>query len=74
MLKTSQKNVVAYKRVKGENEVLTILNISSKPVTVALKDGATAGTYRDLFTDGSVEIAQGRKMQLEPWGYMVLVK
>lgn len=66
--------MVAYKRVKGENEVLTILNISSKPVTVALKDGATAGTYRDLFTDGSVEIAQGRKMQLEPWGYMVLVK
>jgi hypothetical protein len=28
----------------------------------------------DLFTDGSIEIAQGRKMQMEPWGYMVLVK
>ncbi|OPZ58060.1 MAG: hypothetical protein BWY89_00198 [Bacteroidetes bacterium ADurb.BinA012] len=74
MLKTSSRNVVAYKRVRGENEVLTILNISNKPVTVALKDGATAGTYRDLFTDGSMEITRGGKMQLGPWGYMVLVK
>jgi glycosidase len=74
VLKTNQKSVVAYKRVKGENEVLTILNMSSKPVTVALKDGATAGTYNDIFTDAAVEIAQGSKMQLEPWGYMVLVK
>jgi len=73
-LKTDQKSVVAFKRVKGENEVLTILNMSSKPLTVALKDGATAGTYKDLFTDAGVEIAQGRKMQMEPWGYMVLVK
>jgi len=74
VLKTSQKNVVAYKRVKDETEVLTILNMSSKPVSVALKDGATAGTYKDLFNDTDVEISQGSLMQMEPWGYMVLVK
>ncbi len=73
-LKTDQKSVYAYKRVKGENEVLVILNLSKSPVTVALKDGDTAGTYNDLFADAGVEIAQGRKMQMEPWGYMVLTK
>ena len=74
MVKTSSRNVVAYKRVRGEDEVLTILNISNKPVTVALKDELTAGTYRDLFTDGSMEITRGGKMELGPWGYMILVK
>ncbi|MBE0574776.1 MAG: alpha-glucosidase C-terminal domain-containing protein, partial [Desulfuromonadales bacterium] len=58
-LKTDQKNVYAYKRVKGENEVLVILNLSKSPVAVALKDGTTAGTYNDLFADAQAEIAQG---------------
>ena len=73
-LKTNQKNIYAYKRVKGENEVLVILNLGKSPVTVALKDGGTGGTYSDLFTDAQVEIAQGKNIQMEPWGYMVLVK
>lgn len=73
-LKTNQNNVYAYKRVKGENEVLVILNLGKSPVTVALKDGSTAGSYTDLFTDAIVEIAQGLKMQMEPWGFLVLVK
>lgn len=73
-LKTDQKSVYAYKRVKGENEVLVILNLSKSPVTVTLKDGATEGTYNDLFTDSGIEISQGLKMPMEPWGYMVLTK
>jgi len=72
VLKTNRKSVVAYKRVKGENEVLTILNMSTKPVSVTLKDRETSGTYTDLFAETEVKIAQGRKMQMEPWGYMVL--
>lgn len=73
-LKTNQKNVYAYKRVKDDSEVLTILNLGIKPVTVMLMDGETSGIYKDLFADAEVEIAQGKKMQLEPWGYMVLAR
>jgi hypothetical protein len=54
--------------------VLVILNLSKSPVTVALKDGATSGTYNDLFTDAQAEIAQGKKMEMVAWGYMVLTK
>jgi len=74
VLKTDQKSVYAYKRIKGDSEVLVILNLSKSPVNVALKDGATAGTYNDLFSEAVIEIKQGSKMEMEPWGYMVLTK
>ncbi len=73
-LKTNKKSVYAYKRVKGESEVLVILNLSKNPVTVALKDGATAGIYSDLFAETDVDITPGMKFNMEPWGYMVLTK
>ena len=74
VLKTNRKKVIAYRRAKGNNEVLTILNMSKKPVKVALKDTVVSGTWTDIFTEGGVEIARGQKMKIEPWGYMVLVK
>ena len=59
VLKTNQKNAYAYRRVKGDAEVLVVLNFSKKPVSVMLKDGVVAGTYTDLFTGAPVEVAQG---------------
>ncbi len=73
-LKSDQKNVYAYKRVKGDNEVLVILNLSNKPVEVALENGIKKGLYRDLFSENDVEIKQGVRMHFEPWGYMVLTE
>ena len=74
VLKTNQKNAYVYRRVKGDAEVLVVLNLSKKPVSVMLKDGAVGGTYTDLFTGAPVEVAQGQAMPLEAWGYMVLTK
>lgn len=74
VLKTNRKKVIAYRRAKGDNKVLTILNMSKKPVKVALKDAVVSGTWTDIFTEAGVEIARGRKMKMEPWDYMVLVK
>jgi hypothetical protein len=48
--------------------------MSKKPVKVALKDAVVSGTWTDIFTEAGVEIARGRKMKMEPWDYMVLVK
>jgi len=73
-LNTNRKKVIAYRRVKDGSEVLTILNMSRKPVKAALKDASVPGSYRDIFTEEAVEIARGRKMNMDPWGYMVLVK
>lgn len=73
-LRTNKKNVIAYRRVKNGNEVLTILNMSKKPVKAALKDAVVSGTWTDIFTDTGVDLARGRKMKMEPWGYMVMVR
>jgi len=73
-LKTSSKNVIAFRRVKDGSEVLTILNMSKKPVKASLKDASVSGSYRDIFTENGVDIARGMKMSMDPWGYMVLVK
>ncbi len=74
VLKTNQKNAYAYRRVKGDQEVLVVLNFSKKPISVMLKDGVVSGTYTDLFTGAPVEVAQDKAMPLEAWGYMVLTK
>ncbi|MGW8181144.1 MAG: alpha-glucosidase C-terminal domain-containing protein, partial [bacterium] len=74
VLKTTGKNVYAYKRIKDDDEVLVIINLSKSPVSVALKDGETSGTYTDLFSGKEVEIAQRHKMRMDAWGYMVLTK
>jgi glycosidase len=74
VLKTTGKNVYAYKRIKEKDEVLVILNLSKSPVSVALKDGETSGTYTDLFSGNEVEIAQRQKMRMDAWGYLVLTK
>lgn len=73
-LKTNRKNAYAYRRIKDGSEVLTILNFSKKPAHVILKDGETSGIYKDLFTGNDVEITQGKAINLEAWGYMVLTK
>ena len=48
--------------------------MSNKPVRAALKDDFASGNYKDIFTETLVEIEKGRKIKMDPWGYMVLVK
>ncbi len=74
VLKTSQKSVYAYTREKGDASVLVILNLDKKPVSVTLKDGSTQGTFKDIFSGEEVIVEQGKAMQLDPWGYLVLTK
>ena len=73
-LKTDNKNVYAYKREEGDASVLVILNLSKKALVVKLKEGATAGSFTDLFSGETVNIEQGKPIRLGPWGYLVLTK
>jgi glycosidase len=73
-LKTDQKSVYAYKREKGDAAVVVLLNFSKKPLSVKLKDDATAGSYTELFTGEVYELARDKPVQLDAWGYLVLTK
>jgi len=68
------KKVMAYKRVKDDNELLTIINFSSKPVTATIRTGLMGGTYRNVFTGEEVEIRPRKPVNLEAWNYLVLSK
>jgi glycosidase len=73
-LKTNQKNVYAYRRVKDDDEVLVVLNFSKKPLNVMLKDSAVAGSFNDLFTGAKVELSESRAIQLDAWGFLVMTR
>ena len=63
--------VLAYRRKKDENEVITILNFSSTAQTIDLE--IDKSEYQNLFNpDSGTEIR--KPMELQPWGYMVLFK
>lgn len=74
VINTTNKIVYAYQRIKDDEMILVILNLSNKPVSVALKDSKTSGSFTDLFTGNEVRIIPGKKMNMEPWGYMVLTR
>ena len=63
------EDVYAYVREKDDNKVLVILNMSSKPQEI--KFTSDAGKYKNVF-GGKKKIKSGKKMELLPWGYMVL--
>jgi len=60
----------AFKRIKDNNEVLVVTNLSDETQAFAVPD--VAGDYQNYFT-GKKE-ALDRKFQLKPWGYSVYIK
>lgn len=60
----------AFKRIKENNEVLVVTNLSDETQAFAIPD--VAGDYQNYFT-GKKE-ALDRKFQLQPWGYEVYIK
>lgn len=74
VLKTGQKNIYAYRRVKGNDEVLVILNFSKKPADAVISDRNVSGTYNDIFTGNGVTIKPGETIPMEPWGYIVMTR
>jgi glycosidase len=73
-LKTDQKNVYAYSREKGDAAVVVLLNLSKKPLSVKVKDGATEGNYTELFSGEPFNLVRDQSLKLDAWGYLVLTK
>lgn len=63
----------AYKRVKGEDEVLVILNFSDSEQAISFPDIASETDYTDVFSDETVSI-DSEEVTLGANTYMVLEK
>lgn len=66
-------DIYAFKRVKGNNMVIGVMNFSDKPQALNITDNSIAGSYDDYFTDESYELSVDQSLELEPWQYLVFV-
>jgi len=73
IFETTNNNVLAFERVKDENRVIVIMNLSKNASTVDIKIGDSAGEYKSFFTDEIFNLLRQQTLELEPWEYIVLV-
>lgn len=70
---TPSDKIYAYKRVKGENEVLVILNFSSSRQNISFPALDSSLQYRDVFADEVITV-NNEGLTLEAHGYRVFEK
>lgn len=74
-LQTSkQEKVLAYLRINGEKEVLTLLNFSKQPVQFELEDVKVKGTFTNVFDKTKKEFTGKVGFDLPISGYLVYEK
>lgn len=64
--------VYAYKRAKGESEVVVILNMSGSSQETTISESITG--FTNVFTNEPATIEANQPLTLEPWAYKVLKK
>ncbi|MFL5740628.1 MAG: alpha-amylase family glycosyl hydrolase, partial [Flavisolibacter sp.] len=73
-LSTSEdQHVLAYKRKKGDDEVLVVLNLSEFDVHTQIKTG-WQGTAREIFSDTKLYFTDSYTLDLASWQYAVYVR
>jgi len=72
---TSNKDesIFAFKRVKNESDIITILNLSDAPVTVTLNE-QLEGEYSSIFDNFVLSEFTNGELILPKWGYQVFTK
>ncbi|HEU4788313.1 MAG TPA: alpha-amylase family glycosyl hydrolase [Flavobacterium sp.] len=65
-------NVISFSRTKGKDNVIVIINFSDQAKEVILENEYHKGKYTELFTSKNYEFSGKDKLQLTPWGYLVL--
>lgn len=66
--------VFAFVREKNNDQVMVVLNLSDKPVSVTLEGNQFAGTYTEVFS-GEVTTFEGNEtLPMDAWGYMIFEK
>lgn len=70
ILKTNKKNrILAFNRVKDNNEILAVFNFSDTATVVQINDFESVKVYKDFFSE--TEYKSGAKLSLDPWGYFL---
>jgi len=61
---------LSFKRIKGENEVLFILNLSPEPLDLQLSGISKREVFTDVFSSETTSFEEP-SIKLKPWGYQI---
>lgn len=64
-------DIYAFKRQKGANVVIGIMNFSDESREMTLTNKAVSGTYTDYFTGATFNLTQEQPLSLQPWQFLV---
>ena len=74
-IKTSRdKQIFAFYREKEGNRVVVFLNLTKKPVSFRPSNKDIEGEYTDYFSGTKMTLPPEGKVDLDPWGYKVMIK
>jgi glycosidase len=66
--------VFSFVRQNNGDKIFAVLNFSAEPQVITFNENLHHGTYTEFFSQEQVEVLDSTSLQLEPWGYQVLVK
>lgn len=66
-------SVMAFTRIKGENQVFSVFNLSKEEQSM-LPTVAVQGEWTNALTGETLEIKSGEEMTLQPWQYLILTR
>ncbi len=69
----ADENVYAFRREKGNNQVVGIFNLSDREQKLNLTDQSVAGKYNDYFTNQEFDLS-ATPLTLAPWQYLVFTR
>ncbi len=74
-LSTAQNtDYIVYSRKLGKKQVLVFINLSNTSKTIAYDSPLAKGKYRDLFSGKKAKLSGKGTVNLNAWGYQVLVR
>lgn len=74
ILNTNPDKVFTFLRVKENNSVFAMFNLSDSKIETELLSNNADGDYREYFTNRPAEITPVKTIKLNPWEYRIYIK
>ena len=71
---TSNSKIYAYSRVKGESQVIVMLNFNEAPQSTSFTDVIPSGIFNSIFDGKGLALYATGNAQIKGYGYQVFVK
>lgn len=68
------EQIISFSREKNGDKVVPVINFSNQKVKVKLESKYHVGDYVELFSGKEYKLTGNETFELDPWGYLVLVK